>query len=338
MPRRSKGPSLYLKRRTGYPAFWYIRDGAKRVATGCSESEHRRALGQLSKYINRTQTPSFGEGDPHTVSIASVIALYAQDKAPKTSRPRATAARLKRVLDYFTDKPVAHLTPTTCLGFVQWWGSEQAARRALEDLRAALTYAWKCRKLNAMIPIDMPSKAAARERWLTKKEARRLICTASKRAPHLLRFVLLGLYTGTRSSAILSLGWKPHPDGGHIDLEHRLLYRRPLNTRETANKRRPPHRIHPILQKRLQRWQKTSKGRHIVQWEGAGIKSVKTAWATLRVAAKLSTDVTPHTLRHTYVTWLLQGGTSIWDTAQKAGMSPRIVEQVYGHHAVDFGS
>ena len=67
MSRRSKGPSLYLKERPGYEPFWYIRDGAKRFATGFSEREHSRAPGKLAKYITRTQTPSFGEGDPHKI-------------------------------------------------------------------------------------------------------------------------------------------------------------------------------------------------------------------------------------------------------------------------------
>jgi hypothetical protein len=62
-----------------------------------------------------------------------VIALYAQDKAPETARPRATAARLQRLADFFKGKSVAYVTPTSCRAFAEWWGSEQAARRALES-------------------------------------------------------------------------------------------------------------------------------------------------------------------------------------------------------------
>jgi integrase len=42
--------------------------------------------------------------------------------------------------------------------------------------------------------------------------------------------------------------------------------------------------------------------------------------------------VTPHTLRHTAATWLMQAGVSIWEAAGFLGMSPEMVSQVYGHH------
>lgn len=43
--------------------------------------------------------------------------------------------------------------------------------------------------------------------------------------------------------------------------------------------------------------------------------------------------VTPHTLRHSRVTHLMQGGFPIWAVAGSAGMSPTMVEKVYGHHS-----
>jgi integrase len=332
--RRSKGPTLYLKTRPGYTDYWYIRDGAKRIATGCTADENNRAQLALARYIYEKQALTQGDGYPHHVSIADVIALYAKDRAPETSRPKATIQRLSALLGFFGAHMVTYVTPTNCKTYVKQRGSEPAARRELEDLQAALTYAWRNRVLNQQVPVTLPSKVAPRERWLTKREARRLIRAAAKHAPHLLRFILIGLYTGSRSSAILGLGWRAHPEGGHVDLEHRLLYRRPLNTRDTANKRRPPCRIDPVLLKRLRRWQPAKIGRdaHIIQFEGAGVKSIKHSWATVRKAAGLSGDVTPHVLRHTCVTWRLQRGDGIWDTAHHVGMGVQILTQVYGHH------
>ena len=46
-------------------------------------------------------------------------------------------------------------------------------------------------------------------------------------------------------------------------------------------------------------------------------------------------DVTPHTLRHTAATWLMQNGVPIWEAAGFLGMSPEMLARVYGHHHPD---
>jgi integrase len=46
-------------------------------------------------------------------------------------------------------------------------------------------------------------------------------------------------------------------------------------------------------------------------------------------------DVTPHTLRHTAATWLMQGGADLWEAAGFLGMSVEQLERTYGHHHPD---
>jgi integrase len=45
--------------------------------------------------------------------------------------------------------------------------------------------------------------------------------------------------------------------------------------------------------------------------------------------------VTPHVLRHTAVTWMLQRGVPAWQVAGFAGMTLEMLERVYGHHHPD---
>jgi integrase len=45
--------------------------------------------------------------------------------------------------------------------------------------------------------------------------------------------------------------------------------------------------------------------------------------------------VTPHTLRHTAATWLMQNGVPIWEAAGFLGMSAEMLARVYGHHHPD---
>ena len=59
------------------------------------------------------------------------------------------------------------------------------------------------------------------------------------------------------------------------------------------------------------------------------------AWATARDLAGLNADVTPHVLRHTCATMLLQLGVSVYDVAGVLGASEEVIRRTYGHHAQD---
>jgi hypothetical protein len=56
---------------------------------------------------------------------------------------------------------------------------------------------------------------------------------------YLARFILIALHTGTRSAAVLGLRWGVNSDGGWVDLEHGLIYRRGGEDRETTKRRTP---------------------------------------------------------------------------------------------------
>ena len=46
--------------------------------------------------------------------------------------------------------------------------------------------------------------------------------------------------------------------------------------------------------------------------------------------------MTPHILRHTCATWLMQGGVNLWDAAGFLGMTVQQLEASYGHHHPDY--
>jgi integrase len=66
------------------------------------------------------------------------------------------------------------------------------------------------------------------------------------------------------------------------------------------------------------------------------ITRLTTSWRTACQAAGLVNDVTPHTLRHTCVTWRMLKGGKIWDVADYVGMSEDMVRKRYGHHSPYF--
>lgn len=45
--------------------------------------------------------------------------------------------------------------------------------------------------------------------------------------------------------------------------------------------------------------------------------------------------MTPHTLKHTCITWMLQKGVPVWEVAGFTGTSEAMIRQRYGHHCPD---
>src|SRR5262249_4167844 len=72
---------------------------------------------------------------------------------------------------------------------------------------------------------------------------------------HIARFVLVGLYSGSRSGAICGAALMPTIGRGHVDLERGVFYRRAKGGQETK-KRQPPVRLPDRLLAHLRRWQR----------------------------------------------------------------------------------
>jgi integrase len=51
--------------------------------------------------------------------------------------------------------------------------------------------------------------------------------------------------------------------------------------------------------------------------------------------AGLEADVTPHVLKHTCATLMLQSRISTWDVAGVLGTSEGVIRKTYGHHSVE---
>ena len=379
MPRPAKGARLYYKEADDR---WVIRDsGGFERGTGCCFGEREAAERALQAYLAEKHTPDFGRGDPATVEITDVLKLYADEHAASTKRPDVAWSALPHLIEFFTDKKVAHATPNLCRAYAKWRTSkpqarfkfgpgyryategevprvgDQTARRELTVLSAALVYAHKEHKLLYPVPITMPDKAPARDRWLSRSQAAQLMLAALGFRPtgkmtskgrevwrrprdkdgralliqrHVARFILAGLYTGTRHEAILRLKWIESTDGGFIDLRSGIIYRRGTAEGESS-KRRTPIPMSKRLAAHMRRWRRT--GAYVIEFEGRPILRLRRAWTTARKGAGLGEEITPHVLRHTFATWAVMDGMPFGKVAKALGTTERVVEDVYGHHS-----
>jgi integrase len=247
-----------------------------------------------------------------------------------------------------------------CRAYTRHRGSDGGARRDLEDLRAAINHHSKEGFHRGVVRVALPEKGLPRERWLSRDEAARLLWTCwrnreeqtvhigrskgqriqTRKRPlrHLARFILIGLYTGTRAAAIANAA--PHRAEGKafVDLENGIFYRLAIGKR-ASTKRQTPVPIPNRLLAHMRRWARLGiANSHFVEWNCKPVASVKTGFATGVRLAKLDVtagNVTPHTLRHTAATWLMQRAAPMWEAAGFLGMSEKTLRDTYGHHHPD---
>ena len=160
------------------------------------------------------------------------------------------------------------------------------------------------------------------------------------RRRHIRRFILIGLYTGTRHEAIQLLQWHPNTTGGWFDMERGRIYRRGEGERETK-KRRPPAKVADRLMPHLRRWAAIDREDggvlHVIHTTTGDSLStpIRTGWEGCLADAGLDAKVVPHTMRHTAATWMMQAGVEPWEAAGMLGMRLETIENVYAHHSPD---
>ena len=328
MPRPSKGTRV-VRERNGV---FYIRTLDKRISTGTRD--RREADRALARYIAERDRP-IGPSGADTVTVAEVLDRYGAEHAPTVADTARIGYAILALEPYLGALPVSSLTGAVCRRYTKDRGvAPGTARKELGTLQAALNFAAREGYLTAAPKVWLPSKPAPRDRWLTRDEAAALIRAARRnpKAHHLIRFILTALYTGSRSETILALRFMPHFNGGHIDTETGIMYRRAVGKAETK-KRTPPIPVPRRLLAHMRRWERNG-ARHVVEVAGQRVASVKRAWATAIREAGID-HATRHDLRHTAITWAMQSGVDKWEAAGYFGLTVDMIESTYGHHHPD---
>jgi integrase len=122
-------------------------------------------------------------------------------------------------------------------------------------------------------------------------------------------------------------------------MERGIFYRKPIGKKTSKKKRQTPAPIPHRLLAHLRRWQRLQLfAKCFVEFNGKPVVSVKKGFRCGVRLGKLSGvegKVTPHTLRHTAATWLMQRAAPLWEAAGFLGMSVEVLEKNYGHHHPD---
>jgi integrase len=382
MPRPSKGPRIELQKPSdGRKQTWVIRDGQRTLGTGCDERDRGRAEKQLATYILKKHDPqkAISKSDPNRIKIADALAveiIRINKSSMPDDRKRELITVCQNMGNWFGDRTVGDLD-----GDLQEEYAEQrtafvmkkvgdkrvvvatdipapsAAYRDLKILAAAINRHIKTKVggVQAKFRPVLPAPSKARERWLTRDEAAKLIWAAwrarQKSAPgrlgqliarHVARYILVGVYTGSRNGDICNAAVMPTIGRGYVDVDTGIFKRKPDNKEETS-KKQPTVPIPPRLLAHMRRWKRLGISNHsVIEWQGRPVSVVKEAWSTAVEAAGLKSDVKAdkvlrHTLRHTAITWYLTPdrrtgrAVDIETVSQYCGVSVATIRKTYRH-------
>lgn len=360
MPRAAKPPRLHLRSRPDRGSYWVILDSGREFGTGCREADREGADRKFAQYLTEKYEPPRTGGRIADTLIADVIQLYLREQGPLTADGGAWVGHMStRILDWWCAKAptLSQVNKSNCGKYVEWRTaqgvSDQTARHELKTLRAAINHyhASEYGPLQSVPVVTLPpGKPARQDYWLTRnmvadriRAARRL-----KLTKHVIRMLLIGVYTGTRPGATLNLGWLPSPTGGWFDLDSLTLHRAGAKSRR-SRKAQPPARIHARLLPWLKRWREADleKGiTRVVHYYGRPVKKLRRSWSSVAIEAgharwddaakRWIVKDGPHICRHTAATWLMQSGVDQYEAAGYLGMSPETLWETYGHHSPHF--
>jgi integrase len=327
MPRRKLSRPNYrlaTDTRTGNLVVRWDEGGATRsVSTGTSE--RRKAQEFLDQFLaGREAAPR-----PNNPTIGDLLDHYVNDRrGVVASDGHEWACKAIR-------KHIGNLKPEHLERKLYW---RKRAADGVGDgtiikevgvLRRALVVAAKDRLIKASdIPaVDRPSKPPSREIWLTKEEGARLRRCAGM--PHIRLFIALGLTTGARKEAIEELLWN------QVDLDRAIVYLDPPGRVQTK-KRRSTVPLTPVMVRYLRRHRAISVTGHVLEWRGRPAGNVKKGFAAAVRRAGLEKHVTPHVMRHSVATWMVEASVPEEEIARFLGDTVEMIRKVYGHHRPDY--
>ncbi len=263
-------------------------------------------------------------------TIGALLDEYLKDRKGNVSSYDTLKYATAKLKPYFGAVQPQHLTQTMGNGYIKQMRkagqSDGTTRRELGVLRAALEFGRRNKWFAAAPHIPMPPMPQPKERWLTKDEAAKLLDAC--KSPHIKTYMALGIYTGARRGAILDLTWdRVSLEAGHISFK--------MPGRPTSNKRRGMVPINATLKAVLEDAAILSQSDYVVEFRGGPVKDIKHAFKDAAKAAGL-VGVTPHVLRHTCATWLIQAGVSFAETADFLCDSEQMIRKVYRHHSPEW--
>jgi integrase len=247
-------------------------------------------------------------GDDSPWTVGKLMTGYLASIAHKPSHQRRQDA-WKAMKAYWERTDPELIDRQMCRGYAsQRHVGAATLRYELLQISTAVKWGRANRYTAAKPDMWLPDAPERKVRHLTHAEFERFF--AEVKAPHARLYVLLGLYTMARPSAILDLTWS------RVDFERGLIDLNPPGRKQTA-KRRPVVAMADDLRKPLEEAYAGRQSPFVIEVGAKQVANVKKAFQA--ASDRSGIHVTPYTLRHTGAVWAAEAGVSMAALAQFLG-------------------
>lgn len=271
---------------------------------------------------------------------SQILDAYCREHvALKCVDQRRVGVAIAHINRVFGEKDVSSIDIPACRGYALERQNEGVSlstiRRELTVLQAAANHAVRWRKITpAEQPsIELPPESEPRLSWLFEDEVSALISNAQGRGR---AFIILAYATAARKETVESLRWS------QVCLKTRRIDLN-SNGRTRTKKRRPIVPLREEIVQFLHIQKQTTGDSEFVLGSSACVryefdKAAKAANLTVLPARGLRPEsrCTPHLLRHSRATHLLQAGKPPFAVANLLGDTLQTLLRVYGHACPDY--
>lgn len=325
-------PKVYLyKRSNGVYYIGYFGDGRKRwKSTGATERPHALSVLTNLKRLLQASPPlmSFSQ-------FSQDFLAYAEGNySPKTVTVyRGVLERLRAIVG---DTPLVSIAPqqidfykTARLQIV----SPVSVNIELRTLRAAFNVAlrWGLIERNPLAGIRLTVVPEQAPTFLSKTDFQKLISII--REDWLRKLVMLAVLTGMRRGELVNLRWQD------VDLVRKLIHIQSNPTFRTKHGKLRTIPLSEVACHLLNGIRLCSTSDYVFTLNG---RKLTEGWVSHKFKywvyeAKLANDKLHfHSLRHTFASWLVQEGVSLYEVQKLLGHSNISVTQVYSHLQPEF--
>jgi integrase len=295
--------------------------------TGAGPKRRRQLLASTDRESAKAEARKrWHGGDSSPWTVGRIMTAYIATQVDKPSHPRREDG-WKAMRGFWENVDPGLIDEPMCRAYrAKRRVGDATARYELMQLSTALGWAFKHDKIDHRPAIWLPMAPERKTRHLTRAEFDRFF--AAVKADHARLYVMLGLHTMARPSAILELTWD------RVDFMRRLIDYTPPGHIRTA-KRRTVVPINDELLAAMQIGHAARTCEFVIERGGEGVASVKKAF--LAASERSAVHATPYTLRHTGAVWAAEAGLSMAQIAQFMGHDDsRTTERHYARFSPDY--
>lgn len=353
--------------------YWAIADGEKRIGTGFglefrAEAEKARLDYEVEQHSKKSASETINERGkgPRDVLVVDLIRFYLERHEKDIQKKSKEKLRdylntVERFIKFWDGKTVFDINERTIREYQEKARpgkplADSTLLREFGTLRPMINFGVKKGRLEMLghiIDWELPPPPEAREAFYSRSEVAALLWYAWKKrnmgmgkpgvgiptSRHVARFILIAVWTGTRSEKIEQASYVNHDDRPWMDLEGGIFYRAGVDNKSPSNKRADPVRIPDELIHHLKRWRaKNPDTDNVIDYHGeAG--SAKGAFRRLKKAvlpADRAKKCNRHTFKHTCASWLMQKRVPMSIIAKYLSTTEEVIDRVYGHFSPDF--